>query len=63
MDIFKDRSYTILTGYKVWESKESDTILAEADGEEFVFLWVAESRAVARSMLLLSAVASVMLIL
>ena len=63
MDIFKDRSYTILTGYKVWESKESDTILAEEDGEEFVFLWVDESSAVTKSMLLLSAVASVMLLL
>ena len=63
MDIFKDRSYTVLTGYKVWESKESDTILAEGDGEEFVFLWVDESSAVARSMLLLSAVASAILIL
>ena len=63
MDIFKETSYQVQTGYKIWESKESDTLLSEVDGEVFTYLWTDEStsNAIARGMLFFSAFASMIL--
>ena len=63
MDIFKETSYQVQTGYKIWESKESDTLLSEVDGEVFTYLWTDEttSNAITRGMLFFSSFASMIL--